>query len=469
MNLECLSIVSVDRYQTKLHIMVFMIIFYPVLACAQAQNTYHTKLGDKAVNSCGPLALRTAISLLGKSVDIAECAELAGTDPNGMTTLAGLQSAAQALGWSTKGMRLTTEGLAFIGGPAILHVCLPTAKDHFMVFASRKGDFFDLIDPTQGEQKTRYTAEQLGLMWEGDCIVFTPNPFMASVKAGVYRTRGMITIVVGIVLGIFAAVSISSGLSRHVCFSFDSITGAARKSIVVVLLSVAFVAATITVLGAMTIGNRRPKVGGPRLTIGTTVLNLGDVDIGKGFAASIWVRNDGRGTLRIDKDGIMSSCSCVRATVSEFELSDGCKAELRVSLKPAKRIGPFEHSLYIPSNDPQGGRVLFVKGQVSGLGGVVYPPCLYFGRIASVEGVRKSLSYILRHEDIRVLEVQSDSPWVVCEFDQRSPEAFEIRVSLAELPKPGVFDGTIRIATNDPYPQGREIVVPFSGVVTPRK
>ena len=33
----------------------------------------------------------------------------------------------------------------------------------------------------------------------------------------------------------------------------------------------------------------------------------------------------------------------------------------------------------------------------------------------------------------------------------------------------GVFDGTIRIATNDPYSQGREIIVPFSGVVTPRK
>ncbi|MHC4744592.1 MAG: cysteine peptidase family C39 domain-containing protein [Planctomycetota bacterium] len=472
MTSKCLAIVFADRYQTKLHIMAFMIVFsasvfYPLLTYAQAQNTHHPEPGDKTLNSCGPQALRTVISLLGGSGDIAECVEVAGTDPNGMTTLAGLQHAAKTLGWSTKGMHLTAEELAFIGCPAILHVSLPKAKNHFIVFASSKAGSFDLIDATKSEQKSIYTAEQLALMWEGDCVVFMTNPFMVSLKAALYRTRAMLTVIVGIALGILAAVSISSCLSRYCRISFDSVTPSARKSAVIALASTAFVAATITVVGTLTVVNRQPKGKGPRLTLGATVLNVGEMDPGSGYSTSIWVRNDGIDTLRIDKEKIKGSCSCIRGTVSEFELSGGCKAELRVLLK-SKRIGPFKHSVYIPSNDPQGGKVLVVKGEVTGRGGVVYPPCLYFGRVASVEGVQKSLFYILRRQDIGVLEITSDSPWVACEFNQRNPEAFEIKVSLTELPNPGVFDGRIRITTNDPYPQGREIVVPFSGVAPPR-
>ena len=471
MKTKRLIVGSFQCYPIGLDIRVFMIVFCvvllsPMLLCALVQNTSHTVLSDKAVNSCGPLAIRTVMSVLGHPIDIARCAELAGTDPNGVTTLAGIQSAAEALGQSCKGMRLGPNELTFINCPAILHVSTPSAEDHFVVFTSSNRNLFELIDPSRGEQKNLYTADQLHLMWKGNCIVFTENAFWVSVLAGTYRARGIITAIVGAALGIFAALSMASCLSRYSRLSLDSMTASSRKSTVVALGLVTMVAAGIAFLGMRTIGNNQSKEKGPRLILGATVLNIGNVEWGKSVASSIWVSNGGSSMLNIDKKKIMTSCSCVRATISQEELARHDKAELGVKLKAPGRVGPFEYSVYIPSNEPEGGKILVVKGRVTGRGGVVYPPQLYFGRVESTEKVRKSLFYILRQRDIKVVDVTSDSPFVVCEFNRPNAGSFEINVSLAEFPKPGPFEGTIKITTNDP--EGRDVIVPFSGIAIPQ-
>jgi len=444
-----------------------------VVLCATSlrggtQITSHTKLSDKAMNSCGPLALQTAMSLLGHSVEISQCAELAGTDPNGTTTLAGLQNAIQVLEQPCKGMNLTPNELAFIGRPAILHVSLPSAEDHFVVFNSSNKGFFELIDPMRGQQKNLYTAEQLRLMWKGNCVVLTENPFLSSLKAGTYRSRGIISVIVGIALGTFTAILIAFGLSRYSSFSLDTITVSTRRSAAVVLGSIVLVATVVMVMGMLAAGNDSPKAKSPQLILGATVLNIGDLAWGKPFMTSIWVGNGGSGTLKIDKKKVMTSCACLRAAVSKSELKGRDKDQLKIRMGPPKQMGPFQYSVFVPSNDPQQGKVLTVQGQVTGPGGIVYPPCLYFGRVDGAEGASKKLLYILRRRDIKILNITSDLPFVTCTFNKRNASTFEINVSMEEPPKQGPFHGTINIVTNDPETEYAEIAVPLSGIFTPQ-
>ncbi len=464
---------SVLSYSMHSYILIFMVSFCAVVLCetslrAGTQGTSHTNLSDKAVNSCGPRALRAAMSLLGHSIDITRCAELAGTDPNGVTTLAGLQNATQVLEQSCKGMNLKPNELAFISRPAILHVSLPSAKDHFVVFTSSNKGFFELIDPAHGQQKNFYTADQLRLMWKGDCVVFTDNPFITSLKAGTYRARGIISVIVGIALGTFAAILMALGLLRYSGFSFDTITVSTRRSAAFVLGTIVFIPTVIMVMGMRVAGNDSPKAKGPQLILGATVLNIGDLEWGKNFMTSIWIGNEGSGTLKIDKKKVMTSCACLRATVSKSELKGRDKDQLRIRMGPQKKMGPFQYSVFVPSNDLQHGKVLTIQGQVTGSGGIVYPPRLYFGRVDGVEGASKKLLYILRRQDVKILNVTSDLPFVTCTFNKRNASTFEINVSMEELPKAGPFHGTINIVTNDPETEYAEIAVPLSGIFTPQ-
>jgi hypothetical protein len=461
------------RYLKYLNMVTFSIGLCIVLSdssllCAGMQNDYRAKLNDKAVNSCGPQALRIAMSLLGHSVEISRCAELAGTDPNGVTTLAGLQSAAQTLGSHAKGMHLTPEELDFIGRPAILHVSLPVAKDHFMIFTSSNGGWFELIDPVQNAQKNLYTADQIRLMWKGNCIIFKQNPLLISLKAGIYRSRRVITVIIGIGFGVLLAVLIGSYFFRRSDSSVLMMTETARKSTISVLGCILIVSAFIMLFCMQRIRSIRYTEKDPRLILGTTVMNVGDLDWGRSFTSSIWIGNGGSGTLKIDKKKVMTSCTCLKAIVSKTELTEFEKSELKFRVTPPKKIGPFQYSMYIPSDDPHGGKILTVKGQVAGAGGVVYPPSLYFNRINDTKRSSKKLLYILRRPDVKILNVTSDLPFAVCTFSKRSAGAFEINVSLSELPKPGPFSGTVNILTNDPETEYAEIAVPFSGIVEPK-
>ena len=284
--------------------LIFLILFFTliftVLSHPATEISSSVLSDDKVVHSCGPHSLRTVMSLLGHHVDIAKCAKLAGTDPNGVTTLAGLQSAAKFLGVSAKGLCITPYELAFVGGPAILYCTLPNNKEHFMVFNSFSRGWFELIDPMQTGQKNFYTADQLHLMWDGNCIVFAQNPALASLKTGIYRSRHIIAVTIGTSLGILLAVVIGSYLFRHRDSSLHTMTASDRKSAIAVLGCIAVIATGITLFCMQRIRGRRFTVKDPCLIIGTTVLNVGDLKWGGTYTASIWIGNNGSGTLKIN-------------------------------------------------------------------------------------------------------------------------------------------------------------------------
>ena len=464
--IENLSTLSICRL---IVLTLFFTLIFTVLSHASQDSTLSDLSNDKAVHSCGPHSLSTVMSLFGHFVDVARCAKLAETDPNGVTTLAGLQSAAKVLGVSTKGLCITPEELAFVGGPVILHCTLPNNKEHFMVFNEYSRGWFELIDPMQtGHKKNFYTADQLRLMWDGNCIAFTQNPFLASLKAGICRSRCIITAIIGTALGIFIAMVAGSYIFRHKDSSLYKMNASARTSTFAVLGCTAIVAACITLLGIQRVVGSPFRGKNPCLILGATVLNVGDLKYGGTYTASIWIGNCGPGTLKIDKKKVMTSCTCLWAGISKLEFKKGDKGGLEFRVTPPKKMGSFQYSAYIPSNDPQGGKVVTIKGQVTGAGGVVYPPRLYFGRIDDTKIANKKLFYILRRPDVKILNVTSDLPFVTFTFSKQNNTAFEIDVSLAELPKPGPFSGTINILTNDPEIEYAEIAVPFSGIIEPK-
>jgi|GEM_PF-4236284 len=116
-------------------------------SCTATEAPVPAKLSQNAVRSCGPLTLVKALSLLGCSAEADRCAALAGTDANGVTTLAGLLKAAKALGQRAAAMNLTPRELSLVNRPAILHVSMPHVADHFLVFAFSDGRSFELTDP----------------------------------------------------------------------------------------------------------------------------------------------------------------------------------------------------------------------------------------------------------------------------------------------------------------------------------
>jgi len=218
------SLVSISNRTTIQHSAIFMVciaIVFSSLSYANTEDSSSRKIDEKAVQSCGPLSLTTTLSLLGRSVEAYRCAELSGTHDDGITTLTGLQNAAKILGETAIGMRLTPRELSWINLPAILHVTLPKSEDHFVVYTPGNNASFALIDPTLSNSKNILTAEQLTLMWKGDSLVFTPNSFLTFIKIGVWRTRGIIAALGGLIFGLLAAILIIAKLPRQPWFSLN--------------------------------------------------------------------------------------------------------------------------------------------------------------------------------------------------------------------------------------------------------
>ncbi|MFC1781791.1 DUF1573 domain-containing protein [Planctomycetota bacterium] len=444
---------------------LFSVLMFAVLTHAATESSILVVQDEEIGNPCGPRALWKAISLLGHYVEISQCIELAGTDPNGFTSLAGLENAAKALVYPAKGMNLTPRELAFVGGPAILHVTMPDLTDHFVTFKSINEDLFELIDfVDSGEQIKFVTADQLRLMWNGNCLVFAKNLFLTTLKVGIYKARFHIAIIIAAVLGIFTAILIFSFMLKHSRFILDPLISSVRISFFVISGLIIIFAMVMIFMFLHFTGNGQSWKKYPRLIIGATVYDTGDLELGQSFISSIWIGNGGTEKLVIDTEKIKTSCSCLKYAVPKHELTKSDKSELKFKLSPSK-IGPFEFSMYIPSNDPQGGQVFKVKGQVRGAGGLAYPPRLYFGRINNIENTNKKIFYILRRPNISILRVSCNLPFVKCTFIKKDSESFEIDISLTKIPELEQFDGTIYIETNDPETEHATIEVPVSGIV----
>src|SRR4051812_36491715 len=100
---------------------------------------------QRDTTDCGPAALAMMAAHHHKRISIARLRELAGTDKHG-TTLTGLITAAETIGFTAKAVRGTTVALADVPIPAIVH-WREDERNHFVVLVEINEKKAYLADP----------------------------------------------------------------------------------------------------------------------------------------------------------------------------------------------------------------------------------------------------------------------------------------------------------------------------------
>ncbi len=119
--------------------------------------------------SCGPTCLMTIAKYYGKTFSSARVRELAHVDMSG-SSLAGVASAAEQTGFSTRGMRLDLDALGSVTMPCIAH----WQGCHFVVVYKIDSRHVWVSDPAIGRRK--YTREHFKKNWSGIALTCEPTP-----------------------------------------------------------------------------------------------------------------------------------------------------------------------------------------------------------------------------------------------------------------------------------------------------
>lgn len=395
-------------------------------------------------DTCGPLALKTCLMLFGHAVEASVCADLAGTDAAGSTTMAGLAKASRQLGRKVLGVRLAPRELATLNRPAILHTSYPDAKEHFCVFACYRDGRFELIDPTRSPAREILSEKQLGLVWDGTCIVFAQHPLLDRITVVLLRFGEYLALLSGLALGgCIAAV----GRKNH------SVGKAALLSAPLLIV--------VGVGVAVGFGGTSPVKSKESLVLGMDVLDVGDISVGAPVVRDTWLANVGRAAIRIDDGKTKGSCACLKVTTTDQDLSPGEKSILKLRMAPKRRLGPFAHEVYVATHDRQRPQTLIVRGNAVGPG-VAFPPRLYLGHVCPGEIVNRTFVYVAKCRDCEVLGVEGGSGVIACSVSQTKRGAVRVGVSV-KAPDAGGFAGSVRLVMRDL--EETEIEVPFEGVV----
>ncbi|AGA29771.1 cysteine peptidase family C39 domain-containing protein [Singulisphaera acidiphila] len=139
---------------------------------------------------CGPSSLYVFFQLLDKGVSLDRIAELCKVTDEGCS-LEDLRRAALALGVKTQMVRGTSEELAKLTMPLIIHSSVglddSEGSGHFFVLCGKDnayGGKYLLIDPSSGQMVYRDTID--GRNWSGYALMATPPWYVATAKNCLY-------------------------------------------------------------------------------------------------------------------------------------------------------------------------------------------------------------------------------------------------------------------------------------------
>lgn len=118
--------------------------------------------------TCGPAALRAALSYWRFAISEDELARRAGTNETG-TTMLGLAQAARQLGFNAQGERWNWERLVLQDTPVIAYV----GHDHFVVMEKADDSAATYLDPASG-LLTTLPKELFQTLWKGEVLVLGP-------------------------------------------------------------------------------------------------------------------------------------------------------------------------------------------------------------------------------------------------------------------------------------------------------
>lgn len=126
------------------------------------------------IKDCGCACLATIAKQHGLKIPISKIREISGTDKMG-TNAYGLVKAAEALGFSSKGVKAYHSEHIFCEFPlpAIANVIIDKTLPHYVVIHKISKDEILVADPAKGIQK--YTPTEFFKIWTGALILMTPS------------------------------------------------------------------------------------------------------------------------------------------------------------------------------------------------------------------------------------------------------------------------------------------------------
>lgn len=136
---------------------------------------------------CGPAVLAMIAAHHRKRISLSRLRELSGTDRRG-TTLAGLSTAAEHVGFSPSAVRATPNALAQLALPAIAHF-----HNHYVVLYKVTRNHCLIGDPAFGLH--RLSREQFLKAWTGAMLLLTPTKRLANLapsKSPLFKLLGFL-------------------------------------------------------------------------------------------------------------------------------------------------------------------------------------------------------------------------------------------------------------------------------------
>ena len=131
----------------------------------------HIKQHD--ITDCGAACLASIAAGFGLKYPIARIRQYAFTDKKG-TNVLGMVEAAKKLGFEAKGVKGPFECLQNIPLPAIAHVIVKEALQHFVVIYKVTKDYILVMDPGDGKLHKK-SNEEFQKEWTGVLILIRPN------------------------------------------------------------------------------------------------------------------------------------------------------------------------------------------------------------------------------------------------------------------------------------------------------
>ena len=125
------------------------------------------------ITDCGAACLASISGYYGLNIPVSRIRQLASTDQKG-TNILGMIEAAEKMGFAAKGVKGEQHSLNHIPLPAIAHVVIGNALQHFVVIYKVSGKFVEVMDPRDGKHR-KIIHEEFLVQWTGVLILIIPN------------------------------------------------------------------------------------------------------------------------------------------------------------------------------------------------------------------------------------------------------------------------------------------------------
>jgi len=131
------------------------------------------KIKQRDITDCGAACLASVAANYKLKLPVARIRQMAGTDKKG-TNLLGMIKAAEAMGFTAKGVKGGVDALPKIPLPAVAHIIVKEVLHHYIVIYKVKDDIVEFMDPADGQMHKK-TIEEFKTMWTGALMLLVPG------------------------------------------------------------------------------------------------------------------------------------------------------------------------------------------------------------------------------------------------------------------------------------------------------